>query len=114
MNSLKKVQPRARQTRPLANQDKPVRVRRERRDAIKNRERVLAVARQLFANQGVEATSMNEIAQVAHVGVGTLYRRFAHKGELCFGLLWDDIERSQQLITAQFEMLKAHAARLIR
>jgi AcrR family transcriptional regulator len=103
MNSVKKVQRYSRQTRTAANQDKPVRIRRERRDAIENRERVLAAARQLFASKGVEETSMNEIAHAAQVGVGTLYRRFAHKGELCLALLWDDIERFQQLITAQFE-----------
>lgn len=106
MNGVKKVQRYSRQTRSVANQDKPVRIRRERRDAIENRERVLSAARQLFASQGVEATSMNEIAHAAHVGVGTLYRRFAHKGELCYALLLDDIERFQQLITAQFEVSK--------
>jgi AcrR family transcriptional regulator len=104
MDTYKKGQLRTRQSRAETRPEKPARIRRERRDAIENRERVLAAARQLFAAQGVEATSMNEIAQVAHVGVGTLYRRFAHKGELCFALLWDDIERFQQLITAQFEM----------
>lgn len=106
MDTYKKGQLRTRQSRAETRPEKPARIRRERRDAIENRERVLAAARQLFASQGVEATSMNEIAHVAQVGVGTLYRRFAHKGELCFALLWDDIERFQQLITAQFEMSK--------
>ena len=65
--------------------------RRERRDAIENRKRILTVARELFVAQGVAATSMNEIAQVAQVGPGTLYRHFAHKGELCEALVQDDI-----------------------
>lgn len=104
MDTSKKAQAPKRQLRAETRPEKPARVRRERRDAIENRERVLAAARELFAAQGVEATSMNEIAHVAQVGVGTLYRRFAHKGELCLALLWDDIERFQQLITAQFEM----------
>lgn len=64
--------------------------RRERRDAAQNRQRILTVARQLFAERGVEATSMNEIAQVAQVGPGTLYRHFAHKGELCEALMAED------------------------
>jgi len=64
--------------------------RRERSDAVQNRQRLLTVARQLFAEQGVEATSMNEIAQVARLGPGTLYRHFAHKGELCEALLMED------------------------
>jgi AcrR family transcriptional regulator len=65
--------------------------RRERSDATQNRQRLLTVARQLFAEQGVEATSMNEIAQIARLGSGTLYRHFAHKGELCEALLMEDI-----------------------
>src|SRR5260221_5804487 len=41
--------------------------RRKRRDAVENRERILNAARRLFATQGVDATSMNEISQVARV-----------------------------------------------
>jgi AcrR family transcriptional regulator len=63
--------------------------RRERSDAAQNRQRLLAAARQLFAEQGVEATSMNEIAQAAKLGSGTLYRHFAHKGELCEALVME-------------------------
>src|SRR5256884_8145325 len=61
-----------------------------RRETAKNHQRLLTLARQLFAEQGVEATSMNEIAQVARLGPGTLYRHFAHKGELCEALLMED------------------------
>jgi AcrR family transcriptional regulator len=62
--------------------------------------RILSVARQLFSVQGVGATSMNEIAQVAQVGPGTLYRHFAHKGELCEALLQDDIAAFWERIDA--------------
>jgi AcrR family transcriptional regulator len=71
--------------------DQPASQRRKRRDAIENRERILQVARQLFATQGVDATSMNEIAQVARIGPGTLYRCFAHKGVLGEALLTESI-----------------------
>jgi AcrR family transcriptional regulator len=64
--------------------------RRERSDAAQNRQHLLTVARRLFAEQGVEATNMKEIAQVAMLGPGTLYRHFAHKGELCEALLMED------------------------
>lgn len=60
---------------------------RERPVAAAHRRQILAAARQLFAEQGVEATSMHEIARAAGVGQGTLYRRFAHKGALCLALL---------------------------
>lgn len=52
-----------------------------RRDAVRNRERLLAAARQVFAEQGFEVT-LDDIARHAGVGVGTAYRRFANKGEL--------------------------------
>jgi AcrR family transcriptional regulator len=52
-----------------------------RRDAVENRERLLAAARELFAERGFEVT-LDDIARHAGVGVGTAYRRFANKGEL--------------------------------
>src|SRR5947207_15864997 len=61
--------------------------RHERRDAAEHRQRILEVARRLFAEHGVGATSMHQIAMAAGVGQGTLYRRYAHKGELCMDLL---------------------------
>lgn len=83
-------------------EDEPIRAhesgRQVRRDATANRQRLLVVARQLFAAQGIEGTSMNQIAQEAHVGSGTLYRHFAHKGEICLALLGDDIEAFQQRV----------------
>ena len=52
-----------------------------RRDAQRNRQRVLDAARDLFARHGLEAT-LNDVAHHAGVGVGTVYRRFATKEEL--------------------------------
>ena len=71
--------------------DQPASHRHKRRDAVENQERILQAARHLFATQGVEATSMNEIAQVAQVGPGTLYRSFAHKSALGQALLAEEI-----------------------
>lgn len=66
--------------------------RRERRDAAENRQHILAAARRLFAERGIDQTSMNEIARAAGVGPGTLYRRFDHKGQLCEALVFDDLQ----------------------
>jgi AcrR family transcriptional regulator len=52
-----------------------------RADAERNRERVLTAARELFAEQGLEA-STNEIARRAGVGVATLFRRFPTRDDL--------------------------------
>ncbi len=52
-----------------------------RRDAARNRERIVEAARALFAERGL-AVGFNEIAHRAGVGVGTVYNRFADKDEL--------------------------------
>jgi AcrR family transcriptional regulator len=52
-----------------------------RADARENRARVLAVARELFAERGLEVP-MAAIARHAGVGVATLYRRFPTKEAL--------------------------------
>jgi len=67
----------------------------ERRDALRNRERVLAAAQRLLSESGVEAVEIRDIAQAAGVGVGTVYRRFGDKGGLVAALL-DERERSFQ------------------
>jgi AcrR family transcriptional regulator len=73
-----------------------------RRDAAEHRRRVLDAARKLFAEQGVEATSMVEIARVAGVGQGTLYRRFAHKGALCIALMDDNWRAFRAEVESRF------------
>ena len=52
-----------------------------RRDAQANRDRIVAAARQTFAERGIDA-SVEEIARRAGVGMGTLYRRFPAKEDL--------------------------------
>ncbi|MFB7274687.1 TetR/AcrR family transcriptional regulator [Streptomyces sp. NPDC056244] len=49
-----------------------------RRDAERNRQRIIDAAREVFAAQGVSA-GLNDIAHHAGVGVGTVYRRFPDK-----------------------------------
>ena len=86
---------------------------RERRDARENRQRLLAAAKDLFGAQGIDATSMQEIARAAGVGQGTLYRHFADKGDICHALIKDDLaafqERVGRLISAG-----AHSSPLAR
>ena len=74
--------------------------RQERRDARENRDRLLAVAKQLFGAQGIGATSMYEIARAAGVGQGTLYRHFADKGEICHALIKEDLAAFMERVGA--------------
>ena len=52
-----------------------------RADARRNRERVLAAARETFADDGLDA-QMDDVAHRAGVGVGTIYRHFPTKEAL--------------------------------
>jgi AcrR family transcriptional regulator len=81
--------------------------RNERRDAAEHRRRILEAAQHLFAAHGVQAVSMHQIAREAGVGQGTLYRRYAHKGDLCMDLLHEVHQRLYKDIDA---LLTAKAA----
>jgi AcrR family transcriptional regulator len=59
-----------------------------RRDAERNRQRILEAARQGFADRGLGIT-LDEIARLAGVGVGTVYRRFPNK-ELLIDALFEE------------------------
>jgi AcrR family transcriptional regulator len=52
-----------------------------RRDAQRNRERILVAAGELFALRGI-GVSLNDIAHHAGVGVGTVYRHFPDRDKL--------------------------------
>jgi len=53
----------------------------QRADAVRNRERIVDAARELFAECG-QATQMDDVARRAQVGVGTVYRHFPTKAAL--------------------------------
>jgi AcrR family transcriptional regulator len=59
----------------------------ERRDAARNRERLLAAARQLIADCGAEGLTMDRLAEHAGVGKGTVFRRFGSRAGLMLTLL---------------------------
>jgi AcrR family transcriptional regulator len=66
----------------------PMQRTRLRKDAERNRTRLLEAARQAFADQGLEAP-FEEIARRAGVGIGTLYRRFPTRAALIEALFED-------------------------
>ena len=79
----------------------------ERRDAVENRARILQTAEALFAERGVANVNMAEIAKATGVGKGTLYRRFASKGELCLALMDTQMRDFQNGILSRMQQLTA-------
>jgi AcrR family transcriptional regulator len=53
----------------------------KRKDAVLNNKRLVQAAREVFARDGFSAT-LEDIAQHAGIGVGTVYRNFASKKEI--------------------------------
>jgi AcrR family transcriptional regulator len=59
----------------------------ERVDAARNRERILSAATRLFDERGAGCVSMDEVAEAAGVGKGTLFRRFGSRAALAAAVL---------------------------
>src|SRR5919197_6626891 len=68
-----------------------------RADARRNRERILAAAKEVFGEKGEDA-QMDDVARRAGVGVGTVYRHFPTKEALVHALTDE-----------QFNVIAAHA-----
>lgn len=74
-----------------------------RSDARDNRDRIMTVAREAFADSG--GASLSAIARQAGVGIGTLYRHFPSREALIVALYRHDI---QQLIDLAPALLGKH------
>lgn len=66
--------------------------RRPRADALRNREKVLTAAAEVFAEQGTDA-ALEEVARRAGVGIGTLYRHFPTRAALVEHVYRDGVTR---------------------
>jgi len=81
-----------------ASTDRPMRA-----DAVRNRERILEAAAEVFAAQGV-SVPVDLVAERAGVGVGTLYRHFPRKEDLfaaIVGTKIDDLVHEAQAAAAR-------------
>jgi len=85
----------ATQTRPASGEELAGGHRPLRADARRNREAVIAAAKKLFADQGLDA-QMPDVARSANVGVGTVYRHFPTKHDLIAALVAERFERLAQ------------------
>lgn len=72
----------------------------------KTRQRLIEVARELFAKNGLEATTMNDIAKASGRGRRTLYTYFRHKEDIYYAV----IEEELALLSEKMEgVTKMHA-----
>lgn len=74
-----------------------------RRDAERNRRRILDAARELVAEVGLDI-SHDDIARAAEVGVGTVYRRFPDKQRLIDELFDERVDQIVNLVEAAREL----------
>src|SRR6267378_512053 len=74
-----------------------------RADALRNRERILAVAYAAFADD--PRVSLNAIAKLAGVGAGTLYRHFPTREDLILAVYRQEV---QSLVEAVHDILDAY------
>jgi AcrR family transcriptional regulator len=106
-------------TASTSQTDRPLRA-----DARRNRERILAGARAVFAEYGSEA-QMDDVARRAGVGVGTVYRHFPTKEALLVELVREKfrrftetareaLERDGEPFDTMVELLRANAEELER
>jgi AcrR family transcriptional regulator len=90
------------ETQPeTAGSDRP---RQPRSDSIRNRARILEAAERVFGSEGL-AVPIDEIAERAGVGVGTIYRHFPTKEALFEAIVLSHFERlvhtARSLATAE-------------
>ena len=74
----------------VKKQSRPAR--KPRTDALRNRARILEVAKGAFTRHGADA-SLDDIAKQAHVGAGTLYRHFPTRDALIEAVYRSEVEK---------------------
>jgi AcrR family transcriptional regulator len=88
----------------MVHRSEPAAARKPRADARRNRIRLLETAKAVFAEKGSGA-SLDEIARVAGVGAGTLYRHFPTRDALVAAVYRNETE---QLVSAADRLAKTH------
>ena len=89
----------------------PVNGRQLRADAVRNRQQVLAAARDVFVELGPDAP-LDEVARRAEVGIATLYRRFPDRESLQCAVALDVLAQAGA-VAAQAESEEADAWRAL-
>ena len=101
---------------------------RREREKLRQRQEMLAAARDLFSQKGYHNVSMHEIAEKAEFAIGTLYKFFENKEDLYRALLLqvaakfsaagtkaiegpgDEVEKLRNYVRAKAEVFRANAS----
>ncbi len=73
-----------------------------RRDAERNRQRIITSAREVFRERGMD-TTLDDVAHHAGLGVGTVYRRFPNKEHLVEAMFADRLEDIGRLMSESLD-----------
>ena len=85
---------------------------RREREREERKRQILDAARSLLFEEGMQATSVNKIANSAELGVGTIYFYFASKEEIFAALQEEGIELLHNKIKKRIERVKPPQDRL--
>ncbi|HEY1094294.1 MAG TPA: helix-turn-helix domain-containing protein [Glycomyces sp.] len=80
----------------------PAETRSRRSDALRNRDRLLAAAADLFAERGLEVP-LDEIARTAGVSIGTLYNHFPTRDDLYNAIIPARLAALDQIVARALE-----------
>jgi AcrR family transcriptional regulator len=81
----------------------PTTIPRKERERLARREEILTAARKVFSERGFEKATLDEIAEVAEFGKGTIYNYFKSKEELFACIIERGISRFQQFVAQAIE-----------
>lgn len=70
----------------------------------KTRQRLVEVAREMFAHKGLEATTMNDIALASGRGRRTLYTYFRNKEEIYYAVIEEELDSLSEKMDAVAQM----------
>jgi polyketide synthase 12 len=82
-------------TQPFVPLGRP---RAERADAVRNRQHLLAVAREMLTEHGADKLTMDGLAERAGLGKGTVFRRFGSRAGIFRALLEDEETSFQERV----------------
>lgn len=84
------------------------------RQKAATRERILQAAKQLFAEHGYEASTMQKLAQITELSAGNVFVHFRSKADVLATIMHEDIAAMDQLIAKRVPRRGTVRSRLLK